>query len=98
MPLAFKLEKIAQLRRDKEIREGRRITQQEVADAVGVHMNTIWRFENGQYQNPEPETVKRLAAFFGVLYEDFQVEVDDPPARTRPKNRAPHRALAYPGK
>ena len=87
MALKYRLERITRLRKDKEKREARRIPQQEVADAVGVHVNTIWRFENGQYTDPEPGIIEKIAAYFAVPYGYFMEEVDDNSEPMRPKKR-----------
>ncbi|HEY6731924.1 MAG TPA: helix-turn-helix transcriptional regulator [Solirubrobacterales bacterium] len=48
----------------KDLREGRRRTQQDVAEAVGVHVSRVGAWERGEglYKS----SVNRLAEFFGV--------------------------------
>jgi transcriptional regulator with XRE-family HTH domain len=43
----YNAERIRQLRREKSAAEGRDITQDVVAEALGVHRQSIYRAENG---------------------------------------------------
>ena len=62
---------IARLRRE------RRITQEELADAVGVTRQTIISLESGRY-NASLLLAHRLARYFGAAIEDlFLFEEDD---------------------
>ena len=45
------------------------ITQQELADAVGVSRQTISSLENGRY-NPSILLAHRIAKYFGMTIED----------------------------
>ncbi|NCB63847.1 MAG: transcriptional regulator [Clostridia bacterium] len=56
--------KIAQLRREK------RVTQEELADAVSVTRQTIISLENGRY-NASLLLAHRLAVYFGRAIEDL---------------------------
>ena len=58
-------DRIAGLRRAAGRERGRRITQRELADAVGVHLATVTAWEIGK-QRPEGENLRRLADALGV--------------------------------
>jgi transcriptional regulator with XRE-family HTH domain len=58
-------DRIADLRRALARREGRRVTQRALAEALGVHLGTVTAWEIGK-QRPEGENLRRLAAFLGV--------------------------------
>jgi transcriptional regulator with XRE-family HTH domain len=62
--------RIADLRRAKGRLEGRRVTQREVAEAVGVSPGTVTAWEIGK-QRPEGRNLERLAAFLGVFPEEI---------------------------
>lgn len=48
------------------LRKGRRLTQQEVADAIGVSQPTYGRWEGGKQWIEDPQSLERLAEFYGV--------------------------------
>lgn len=56
--------------RVKEYRQQYRLTQQEVADMVGVSSRTIISLEKGQY-NPSLMLAYRLALLFHTSVEDL---------------------------
>lgn len=56
--------------RIQELRKERRITQNELADAVNVTRQTIISLENGRY-NASLVLAHKLAQFFGVSIEDI---------------------------
>lgn len=56
--------------RIQELRKERRITQNELADAVDVTRQTIISLENGKY-NASLILAHKLAQFFGVTIEDI---------------------------
>lgn len=56
--------------RIQELRKERRITQNELADAVGVTRQTIISLENGKY-NASLILAHKLAQFFNVTIEDI---------------------------
>lgn len=61
----------------QELRKQRKITQQELADAVDVTRQTIISLENGKY-NASLLLAHKLARFFGLQIEDiFIFEEDD---------------------
>ncbi len=54
--------------RVRRVREGRALTQQEVARRAGLAMDAMSRIENG-YRRPRPSTLQRLAAALDVAVE-----------------------------
>ena len=56
--------------RIQSLRNGRRVTQQELADAVGVTRQTIISLENGRY-NPSILLAFKLARYFQMSIEDI---------------------------
>ena len=50
------------------LRAERGVTRRELADALGVHYQTIDYLERGEY-NPSLNLALRIAAFFGVPVE-----------------------------
>nr|WP_306290336.1 helix-turn-helix transcriptional regulator [Pseudoflavonifractor phocaeensis] len=53
-----------------ELRKAGRITQEELADAVGVTRQTIISLENGRY-NASLLLAHKLARYFGMCIEDI---------------------------
>ena len=53
-----------------ELRKPKKITQQELADAVGVTRQTIISLENGKY-NASLQLAHKLARFFEMKIEDI---------------------------
>ena len=51
-------------------RQARGMTQEQLAEASGVHRVTIARIETGEV-SPKAETLKRLADALGVLVDDL---------------------------
>ena len=63
--------------RIQSLRNGRRVTQQELADAVGVTRQTIISLENGRY-NASLLLAHKLARSFGLAIEElFLFEEED---------------------
>lgn len=63
--------------RIRSFRESRQMTQQELADVVGVSRQTIISLENGRY-HPSLRLAYRLAKVFQVKMEDlFLFEEED---------------------
>ena len=49
-----------------------KISVQDLADAAGVHRNTVWAFENGKYAG-EPETlaaIRKALEAAGIVFID----------------------------
>jgi transcriptional regulator with XRE-family HTH domain len=65
----------------KAIREKQGLTQQQLADASGMHRVQITRLEAGQHV-PSWDTVQALAAALGVDCTAFQ---ESPPAEKKKK-------------
>ncbi len=65
--------------RIQELRSDRRVTQQELADAVGVTRQTIISLENGRY-NASLLLAHKLARYFGLTIEELFLftEEDEP--------------------
>ena len=85
--LRYKLkERIA----DKEFRERRRITIQEVAESTGITRNTLSRMLNLHGVSVRTENLDRLCAYFGCRIEEV---VEYVPEATAPvaddETRAP---------
>jgi len=60
-----------------ELRKERRVTQEELADAVGVTRQTIISLENGRY-NASLLLAHKLARYFGLAIEElFQFDEDE---------------------
>ncbi|ASI98955.1 helix-turn-helix transcriptional regulator [Thermococcus celer] len=53
----------------RELREGRGLTQEELARALGVTRQTIIAIEKGRY-DPSLRLAFRIARFFGVKIEE----------------------------
>jgi transcriptional regulator with XRE-family HTH domain len=64
----------------KELRQKKRQSLQQVADAVGVSKAHIWELEKGLSTNPSLELVKKLAEHFNVTVPFFlndEAETED---------------------
>lgn len=60
-----------------ELRKSRRITQEELGDAVGVTRQTIISLESGRY-NASLLLAHKIAAYFALTIEDvFMFEEDE---------------------
>ena len=67
---------VRQLLREKEAREQRTITQAVMAEETELGDPTIWRYVSDKIGRPEPKTVAKLAAYFGVDWRDLLTLVD----------------------
>ena len=75
--LRYKLkERIA----DKEFRERRRITIQEVAESTGITRNTLSRMLNQHGVSVRTDNLDRLCAYFGCRIEEVVEYVPEAPA------------------
>lgn len=80
--LRFKLkERIA----DKEFRERRRITLQEVGAETGITRNTLSKMLNPRGGSVRSEYIDRLCTYFGCRIEEFVEHVPDAVAAKAPK-------------
>ena len=62
--------------RIKELRRGRRIRQEDLAEAVGVTRQTIISLENGRY-NASLGLAHRIARYFGQSIEEIFIFEDE---------------------
>ena len=60
----------------KTLRKGRKLTQQELSEKVGLSRCTISNYETSR-RSPHIPELRRLAEFFGVSLEFFGVETQD---------------------
>lgn len=60
----------------KILRKGRKLTQGEVADDLGLNRSTISNYEIGR-RMPSIRELKRFAEFYGVGLEYFGVDTKD---------------------
>ena len=63
------------------LRESARLTQEELAEMMGIQRNTIWRWEN-QRANPNKNAMSRLASALNttVAYLTGETDAPDRPA------------------
>jgi len=54
----------------RELRMARGMSQQDLAAAADVSVNTIWAAEKGKIR-PQPRTLRRMAAALGLAIEDL---------------------------
>ena len=74
-------------KRLRELREGSRLTQTQVAEVVGVQQSRINRYESGK-STPPPEVFVKYADFFDVSMDYLYCRTDKPRGRLynfRPK-------------
>ena len=55
----------------KDLRLKNGLTQEELAEKIGVHVQTVWAWENGK-NNPKGKRLRDLAEFFHVSEADIQ--------------------------
>lgn len=55
-----------------ELREQSGMSLRELAEIVGVHRSTLWRYENDEIVNWNPEVVKKLCQHFHVTPDSLQ--------------------------
>lgn len=60
----------------KTLRRGRKLTQQELSEKVGLSRCTISNYETSR-RSPHIHELQRLASFYGVSLEFFGVETQD---------------------
>ena len=60
----------------RHLRRGKRMTQEEVADAVNITRSTISNYEIGR-RTPHLKELQRIAAFFGVGLDYFGMTPTD---------------------
>ena len=63
-------------RKLKTLRKGRKLTQQDVADRLGLVRATVSNYEVGK-RTPHLSLLKRFAEFYGVTLDYFGVSEND---------------------
>lgn len=61
----------------KELRKKQKLTQQQVADAVGIGMQAYAYYEKEE-RDPSPDILCRLADFFGVTVDEILGRTTEP--------------------
>ena len=59
--------------RIQQLRQRRNLTREGLADELGIHRQTVWRWETGQTQveaNDVPRIAKALGVTVNALYRD----------------------------
>lgn len=54
-----------------ELRVGKKVSLQAVADAVGVSKPHIWELEKGKAKNPSLELLQRLSVYYSVSLDSL---------------------------
>lgn len=60
----------------KTLRKGRKLTQQELSEKLGISRATISNYEVGR-RSPHISELRRLAKFYGVGLDYFGIETED---------------------
>ena len=58
----------------KRLRKSRNLTQEQLADALGVSFQSVSRWENGT-NYPDIELIPEIAAYFDISADDLLVQV-----------------------
>lgn len=69
--------RLKELIADREFRERRRITLEEVARATGISRNTLSRIANTYGYNTTTEVLDRLCHYFGCTLSDIAEHIPD---------------------
>lgn len=59
------------------VRWKRKYTQDEIAEATGLGINTVGRLLSGKYYDYKLSTLEAIAKFFDCKINDILVEVED---------------------
>jgi transcriptional regulator with XRE-family HTH domain len=59
-----------------EVRRRKNKTQKQVADALGVQLATVNRYENGS-RGMDPDTINQMASYLGVLPHELFIKPED---------------------
>lgn len=70
----------------RRLREARKLTLQQVADAVGCTKAYIWELEMKEGQRPTAERVQALARVLGVKMEDVMGEAIEEAPQASPED------------
>jgi len=80
--------KLKELIADKEFRERRRVTVQELAQATGITRNTLSKMLNQHGASVRSENFDRLCAYFDCRIEELVGYVPDAAVAETPSNNA----------
>lgn len=80
--------KLKELIAEKEFRERRRVTVQEVAAATGITRNTLSKMLNQHAASVRSDNFDRLCAYFDCRIEQLVEYMPDDARATRPKPAA----------
>lgn len=69
--------RLKELVADREFREGRRITLEEIAQATGIHRTTLSRLANQKGYNTTTEVLDKLCGYFGVDVGDLAQHIKE---------------------
>jgi len=69
--------RLKELIADKEFREGRRITYEEIASATGIHRTTLSKIANQKGYNTTTDALDLLCKYFKVNVCDLAEFVDE---------------------
>ncbi|MCX7213401.1 MAG: helix-turn-helix transcriptional regulator [Burkholderiales bacterium] len=70
----------------RRLREAKKLTLQQVADAVGCTKAYIWELEMKEWQRPSAERVHALAKVLGVTMEDVMGDTLDKVPQASPED------------
>jgi putative transcriptional regulator len=70
--------RLKELVADKEFREGRRVSMEEISSATGIHRTTLSRIANQKGYNATTEVLDKLCAFFQVSIDKIAEYIEDP--------------------
>lgn len=65
------------MKRLREVRESKGLTQKEVASDLNITVTSYSRYETGN-RNPDPEMIKKLSEYFDIS-SDYLLELIDEP-------------------
>jgi putative transcriptional regulator len=69
--------RLKELVADKEFREGRRVSMEEISSATGIHRTTLSRIANQKGYNATTEVLDKLCAFFQVSIDKIAEYIED---------------------
>jgi putative transcriptional regulator len=69
--------RLKELVADREFREGRRITLEEISQATGVHRTTLSRLANQKGYNTTTEVLDKLCDYFEVDVVDLAQHIKE---------------------
>lgn len=87
------MNKLKLLRKEKSAKEGKRVTQQDVATAIGVMRSTISEWETNDCCVPSRESLDKLAEYYGVTVSSI-LDIPENTTLGSPKENR-HKDLCY---